>query len=553
MKRRQLLQAGMATGAAISTLDWLRWFRSFGVPGTAKTLGIADAVAQTAVPEPRFLIYWFLEGGWDGYCMFNPADTSNDATRVIPSGTLHPNPSWSAHRYRPKGYGVDPVFRPKTLGNITYGHLAQDGTSLFPDLAVVSSHYGNTFHSGGRFEYHYGKYSHSLAGKREANERSVMQAFCEKYGQPFVLPHVSWHRWLSDGELSLASYPEGTGYYEKLGPAWAHTIYGKTPSDLRARLQAMSNLTANARDTRIRSFVDDLHTNFVSDKNGPTVAAFASAVQIHKAAVAGGGVAISPSQLFNDATLRAEFNVTSSDEFTDSTVVNGNPARSKETPQANVQAMMTWELMRAGLSCGFFIESRDIRGFDTHRSRQYIMSNQGQSDQLSRMRRDLWSPLKALVARLKNTQYGTSGKSYWDLTTIVLGSEMGRTIQGDVGSILSGSDSDSAKYAKIMDQDCCQHWKVSSTAFLGGAVQGNRQWGRVGSVTLDAIPTLPTGALDPAFDPVTGQLISGRTKSSTSYVSNAGHVYATALSLTGISPTGIGKNTAPAMAFIKKP
>ncbi|MFL5320985.1 MAG: DUF1501 domain-containing protein, partial [Myxococcaceae bacterium] len=514
--------------------------------------GIAEAVAQT-ITEPRFLIYWFQEGGWDGYCMFNPVDTTNDATRVIPAGTLNPSPSWSAHRYRPINYGnTAAVFRPKTQGNIPYGHLANDGLSLFPDLAVVASHYGNTFHSGGRWDYHYGKYNHSLSATRAPDERTVLQAFCEQYGQSFLLPHISWHRWLSDGELSTPSYPEGTGYYEKLGPAWAHTIYGKTPADLRSRLLAISNISAGARDARIRQFTDNLHSNFIKDKNSQAVAAFASAVQIHKASL-GNTTPISPNQLFNSAALRSEFNVQPGDENTDSTSVNGNPARSKETPNTNVQAMMTYELMTQGISCGFFIESRDIRGFDTHRNRSSIMAAGGQSDQLNDMKKNLWQPLTTLVNKLKNTPYGSSGKSYWDLTTIVLASEMGRTLQGDVDSILSGSDTDSVKYQAIMDQDCCQHWKVSSVAFLGGTVQGNRSYGRVGTSSLDAIPIMPDGTLDPAYDPVTGVLKSGATKSPNSYISDCGNVYATALALTGINPTGKGKNTSPAMDFIKKP
>ena len=63
MKRRAFLQ-GAAAGGAISVLDWLSWFRRFGVPGTSKSLGLAEAAAQAA-GEPRFLLYWFQEGGWD--------------------------------------------------------------------------------------------------------------------------------------------------------------------------------------------------------------------------------------------------------------------------------------------------------------------------------------------------------------------------------------------------------------------------------------------------------------------------------------------------------
>ena len=97
MNRRQFLAGAMA-GTAISTLDWLRFFRSFGVPGTKKELGIAEAAAAELAAEPRFLIYWFQEGGWDGYAMFNPVHTPNDATRSIPAGTLRPAPTWSQHK-----------------------------------------------------------------------------------------------------------------------------------------------------------------------------------------------------------------------------------------------------------------------------------------------------------------------------------------------------------------------------------------------------------------------------------------------------------------------
>ena len=387
----------------------------------------------------------------------------------------------------------------------------------------------------------------------------MLQAFCEAYGSSVLLPHVSWHRWLSDGELSLANYPEGTGYYEQLGPPYAYTLYGKLPEDMRNRLRQIQGLTANARDARIRTFVDDLHQNFVADKNSESVKAFASAVQIHQSLV-GGNVTVDPNAMFTDAALRAEFNIQPADETTSSAVVNGNPARSKETPNTNVQAMMAYEMMTKGLSIGFWIESRDVRGYDTHFPRRGVFqySNpRGQTNQLSRMRSDLWSPLLAFVARLKSTQHPVTGKSYWDHTTIVLASEMGRMMGAEATSILQSTATDDDKYSQIMDQDVCQHWLVSSAAFLGGTVQGNRQWGRVGTVTQDAIPLMPDGTLDPAFDPVTGVLRSGATQSPNSFVSDCGHVYATALYLSGLDPDalrgqGKGKNTSPPMRFISK-
>lgn len=557
MNRRQFL-AGAAAGAAISTLDWLRFFRGFGVPGTKKELGFAEAAAAEA-DNPRFLIYWFQEGGWDGYSMFNPVHTPNDATRVIPAGELRPTPSWTAHRYRPKGYGTSPLEPPKTRGNITYGYLAEDGVDLFNDLAVVSSHNGNTFHSGGRWEYHYGKYRSSLSAQRQPDERTILQAFCEAYGTGYLLPHVSWHRWLADGELSVPSYPEGTGYYEKLGPVHAHTIYGKTPADMRNRLGSLGNVAQSQRNARIRQFTDNLQANLLAEKNSESVRAFASALTIHRALTAGGTVTLDPRTLFLDSTLRAEFGVTAADEQTDSSSINGNPARSKETPNANVQALMTYELMTKGLSIGFFIENRGLRQFDTHRDRRSIMSNKGQTEQRDMMRKNLWAPLKTLVAKLKATPYGSTGKSYYDFTTIVLASEMGRTIQGDVEAILANAAlTDTQKYDEIMGQDCCQHWRVSSVAFLGGSVRGNTQFGRVGGVSLDGIPLMPDGTLDPAYDPDTGLLVPGRTKSASSFITDSGHVYSTALYLAGLDPAalrsaGKGRNDRPPLAFIKKP
>lgn len=553
MKRRTFL--GAAAGTTLGVLDWLSFFRRFGVPGTSKSLGFAEAAAAEA--EPRFLIYWFQEGGWDSYSMFSPVDTPNHSALTIPAGTLAPSPAWSQQFYRPRGYGpmLGSAVAPRTHAatGITYGYLADDGVDLLPDLAIVSSHAGNTFHSGGRWECHYGKYANytAMTAQRRPTERTVLQAFCEAMGSGFALPHVSWHRWLSDGELEEANYPEGTGYYEKLGPAFAHTIYGRTPTEMRNRLALLGNVTSAAKNARIRAYADDLHGTFLRDKTGETARAFSSAVNIYKQLTSSSGVVVNPQTLFTDPTLRAEFNVMPADEATTSTSVNGNPARSKDSPNVNVQAMMTYELMTRGLSVGFWLENRQIRGYDTHQDRRSIMAARGQQDQKAMLQRDLWTPLKTLVRKLKATPFGTSGKSYWDLTTIVLCSEMGRTIQGDVAAILASSDPDATKYTKVMEQDCCQHWRVNSVAFLGGTVRGGRQYGRVGTSSLEGIPIRPTdGSLDPAYDPMTGVLRG--TKDPNSVVTNAGHVYATALDLAGVNPAGKGLNVAPPLPFIKK-
>ncbi len=526
MKRRDFLAAA-GVGSALSVLDWLSFFKRNGIPGGAKDRGIAESVAQAADTAPSFLVYWFLEGGWDGFSMFNPVATKNAALEA--NGD---NPQI----YRPNVPLVGGLYPVQQKGAISYGHLAQLGAAdpnIFNEMCVISSHYGSEFHSGSRLEYHYGKYNYSLSARRGADERTVMQAFCETYGQPFLISNLHWHKWLADGELSFGDYPEGTGYYEKLGPAYAHTLYAGTPQVMRERIAAIAKSKGTGRDAAVHKFVDNLHNNFMKDKNSDSVRAFQSAVQIHTA-FATGGASIDPATLFTDGALRTQFNVQAADEQTDSTSVNGNPARSKDSPHTNVQALMAYEMFTRGLSISAFIESRDIRGFDSHRNRAFVLNNKGQYNQKPNIDKNLWNPLIAFRNAMKNKQYGATGKSYWDYTTVVLASEMGRHMEGG-------------------DDDVAQHNKVNSCAFLGGKVKGGTQFGRSGAQSRDAIPILSDGSLDPAYDPATGFIKSGMQKSNASFVPDAGHVYATALDLCGIPKAEQkGKNDRPVLSFVKK-
>jgi hypothetical protein len=524
MKRRAFL-GGLGAAYTLSMLDWLRFFKGNGVPGTPRELGIAEAAAQVT-GEPRFLIYWFIEGGWDGYSMFNPVATRNDA---LGGATAPP----VEQIYRPNIALVDGLYPVSTKGSIRYGHLAEGGADLFGDMAVVSSHHGGTFHSGSRLNYHLGTYNYQMSAQRKPEERSVLQAFAEAYGASYLMPHISWHSWLSDGELSPANYPEGTGYYEKLGPAYAHTTYGNTPDAMRKRIAQIAASGGKGRDAEIHKFVDNLHTNFMKDKNSEAVKAFSSAVEMHRTLVTA-GANIDTTKLFTDPTLRGEFAIGPDDELTKATSVNNNPARSKNSPSTNVQALMTYELMTKGISNAFWIESRPIRGFDSHRNRAFVLQQNGQHDQKKEMDAQLWKPLLALVKRLKETPYKETGKSYWDFTTVVLASEMGRSLGGS-------------------DDDVSQHWDTNSVAFLGNGVKGNTQFGAVGTQSLDSIPIMPNGSIDPAFDATTGVLKSGSTKSAQSFVPGAGHVYATALELVGIPKSAQkGKNESPPLSFLKR-
>src|SRR2546422_1024452 len=80
-------------------------------------------------------------------------------------------------------------------------YLAEDGKELFPDRSVISSMETGSFHSGERLKAHMGSYNLRLTAEREEDERSVTQAFAEAFGRAHLLPNLSWHWWLSDGEL----------------------------------------------------------------------------------------------------------------------------------------------------------------------------------------------------------------------------------------------------------------------------------------------------------------------------------------------------------------
>jgi hypothetical protein len=547
--RRSFLRGlGVAT-AGLTCADFLGYFSAYGLPADAKTATLARQATQSNA-NPHFLIYWFLEGGWLGYDMFNPVVTQNHLVNRLKN--------ISEERYRVLRFGEE-GFGIYNHGNIRYGYLAEPGKDLFPDMAVLSSMHTGSFHSGDRLKTHLGDYNLKLQDDRQEDERSVMQAFAEVYGQPYVLPNLSWHWWLSDGELNEVQYTGRKGYYHALGPVHAHTIYAGTPAKLKTFLLRMQADSGDAVSRQIQSFLDNAHEEFLKDDNIEAVKSYHSAREIYLQLAARGSRLDKNMllKLFSDPALKEEFSVKPADELITYRSVNGNKARSKFSPNTNVQAMMTYELMRAGLSCGFWIESRDIRRFDSHRNRSRLWESDrktpvGQMDQSAMMREDLWSPLHALVKRLKETPYDDGQSALFDHTTIVLTSEFGRTIHGDVDGIVKMKIPDQDKEKQIDGQDICQHWKVTSCALLGGKVKGNTQYGRVGEKTLLAIPLMPDGGLDPSYDPLTGELKPGQEKNPKSSIPNHGDVYATALDLSDINPKGRGRNQRGPLSFIKK-
>lgn len=549
MNRRRFLSKTAQAAGALAATDFFSYWLSDGLDSLSPTLTAAVKDHAREASEPRFLIYWFLEGAWMSYDMFGPVvPVRNDANFT----DLPRDPGdWGAvsdHVYRTKDLSPNDFRR---HGEIFHGPLADDGRELFGEMAILSSALTGSGHTRDRFKAHYGYYTVDMKARREPDERTVLQAFCEQAGRPYLLPNLNWHRWLSDGELDIAAYPEGTGIYHALGPPWAHIIYPQTPKFTRNLVRQTLAMRNDERNHSVQRFLEQPRRNLLADRNSPELQSFASALDVYKRLIQGNDERVDTGSLFLDPGLREEFGVGPADEEIHFELINQTLPRSKYTPNINVQAMMMFELMTKGLSCAGWLENRLVRGFDHHWARKKILSGYP-FDQRDMMRTQLWDPLKTFVRKLKETEYGNSGTSYYDYTTIVLSSEFGRTVGGNINAILENQDLDEAEKRKqILSQDISAHNPVNSCAFLGPRVRGGSQFGWVGQKTLQPIPIHPkTGDLDPRYDR-DGNLRDGYHEPSDGFIMpNHGHIYSTALKLAGVDPGAAGRNESPHLPFI---
>ncbi len=68
--------------AGLTCIDFLNYFHAYGMPDDSRATKLATE-ATTANANPHFLVYWYLEGGWCGYDMFNPVNTENNVVNRL--------------------------------------------------------------------------------------------------------------------------------------------------------------------------------------------------------------------------------------------------------------------------------------------------------------------------------------------------------------------------------------------------------------------------------------------------------------------------------------
>ena len=166
MNRRSFLARSAGVTAGLAAADFLFYLASGGIRSLAPTLAAAAEEHARESEEPRFLIYWFVEGGWMSYDMLSPVlPVHNDAK----FGDLPRDPaawdSFSAHMYRVKDLKPEEFRR---HGQIFHGPLAEDGQDMFGEMAIVSSMKTGGGHSTERWRLHYGQYKTELEGSPRA-------------------------------------------------------------------------------------------------------------------------------------------------------------------------------------------------------------------------------------------------------------------------------------------------------------------------------------------------------------------------------------------------
>src|SRR5438876_12003173 len=85
MNRRDFVRRLGLSAAGLTCADFLGFFARQGRADETSAPFARKAKAVAGQAEPRFLIYWFLEGGWEGYDCFNPVVTPNN---IFPDNRL---------------------------------------------------------------------------------------------------------------------------------------------------------------------------------------------------------------------------------------------------------------------------------------------------------------------------------------------------------------------------------------------------------------------------------------------------------------------------------
>lgn len=72
INRRDFLRRTAQTGLALTAADFLGYMMNHGDPNQGRAWAQSVRAKAKEGANPHYLIYWFVEGGWESYDMFSP-------------------------------------------------------------------------------------------------------------------------------------------------------------------------------------------------------------------------------------------------------------------------------------------------------------------------------------------------------------------------------------------------------------------------------------------------------------------------------------------------
>ncbi len=356
----------------------------------ARAAGAADGTNADDATEPVFLVFCTFDGGWDQLLAFDPRDN----TRFTDPAKLHPaydvaalsDPTLAQVLADTGGTGlVTP-----TGSNITFGPAVGKLANRFADLSVVRGVFmGTLTHEVGKRYFLTGKFPRGL----QASGSSLATWAVAQSGDRTPIPNLV---------VGTESYNEG------LDP-FASGLVVNSSTDVLTVLSRIGTALPGTSTAAIDSYVWAQKCADTRLDGSGHVTAYLDSYERAK--------------VFSEGTLAQHFNFKSTgasaeiQALYEAFSVTPNQGLSQTLAGPKGQAMIAAQAITQGVSQAVSI--RLASNIDHH--------DDDWASLHSTALRNGFDALDALIGHLQAVELPGTGKSYWDRTIVVVGSDFART------------------------------------------------------------------------------------------------------------------------------